>query len=217
MSELQALFERSRLFGLKLVGLIGVPGTAESAGPAALCAVSCGLAVEHAQAVLVLFEAGLPNAACVCLRAQYEAVLRAAWALYAASPDQLERLSQPLTPESEQAAKNAPGALKMLESLQARVAQEPGIKGLVEPLVGAHAVLWRALNSFAHAGLHPLNRWSHGFPEAMAIEAVKTSNALTHFAARLWVRTGSPAARIQPVELAWQEFEDCLPAMRVSA
>lgn len=59
--------------------------------------------------------------------------------------------------ETEQGAKNVPGALKMLSSLQLRLQEDAGLKGLVVPLTEAHAVLWEALNSFAHAGIHALH------------------------------------------------------------
>ncbi len=48
--------------------------------------------------------------------------------------------------------------------------EEPGLKGVVVPLKEAHAVLWKALNSFAHAGIHALNRVEYGFPEALAYQ-----------------------------------------------
>lgn len=137
MSSLDALLERSQAFVEHLLAMLArVEGCDESPRPVA-CAGSCELSLEHAQAVSVLFASGLPNAACVSLRAQYEVVLRAAWLLYCASPDEVNRLLQPPNLETEQGAKNLPGALKMLEALQARLSAEPGLRGLVEPLTGA--------------------------------------------------------------------------------
>ena len=75
---------------------------------ATACASSCELSIEHCQAVYVLFASGLPNAACVAMRAQYDAVLRAAWLQHSATPDEVNRLLQPLTLETEQGAKNLP-------------------------------------------------------------------------------------------------------------
>lgn len=51
------------------------------------------------------------NSAAAVLRLQYEAVLRAAWLLFAASPVQAEKLTRSLDVEAEQAAKNVPGYL----------------------------------------------------------------------------------------------------------
>jgi hypothetical protein len=214
MTSLKRLLERSQAFTEHLLVMLAqVESWDETSRPAA-CAGSCQLSVEHSQAVCVLFASGLPNAACVALRAQYEAVLRAAWLLYCTNPDEVNRLLQPLSLESEQGAKNLPGALKMLGALQARLQEDPGLKGLVVPLAEAHEVLWKALNSFAHAGIHALHRVEHGFPDLLVMDTVRNSNVLTHFAARLMVRTGVPSDLHHAVDRAWMSFEDCLPSVR---
>ena len=88
--------------------------------------------------------------------------------------------------------------------MQERLAVEPGIKGLVQPLTEAHAVLWKSLNSFAHAGIHALHRTEFGFPEPLVMDTVKNSNVLAHFAARLMVRTGVPVELHHAVDRARQ-------------
>jgi hypothetical protein len=214
MSQLETLLTRSQTFVEHLFSMLGRVEEWDGRPSAAACASSCELSIEHCQAVYVLFASDLPNAACVAMRAQYEAVLRAAWLQHCATPDEVNRLLQPLTLETEQGAKNLPGALKMLSALQGRLEVEPGIKGLVQPLTEAHAVLWKSLNSFAHAGIHALHRTEFGFPEALVIDTVKNSNVLSHFAARLMVRTGVPVELHHAVDRAWQGFEDCLPPVR---
>lgn len=217
MSPLEALLQRSQAFVQHLLVALSRVEHWDERPRQLACGNSCQLSLEHSQAVSVLFATGLPNAACVAMRAQYEAVLRAAWLLYCATPDEVNRLLQPLTLETEQGAKNLPGALKMLGALQARLADEPGLKGLVQPLTEAHSVLWKALNSFAHAGIHALHRSEFGFPEALVMDTVKNSNVLAHFAARLMVRTGVPVELHRVVDRAWQGFEDCLPPIRPMA
>ena len=133
---------------------------------------------------------------------------------HCAALDEVNRLLQPLTLETEQGAKNLPGALKMLSELQGRLEVEPGTEGLVQPLTEARAVLWKSLNSFAHAGIHALHRTEFGFPEALVMDTVKNSNVLAHFAARLLARTGVPVELHHAVDRAWQGFEDCLPPVR---
>lgn len=214
MNSLETLLTRSQAFVEHLLSMLArVEDWDERPRPVA-CMGSCQLSLEHSQAVSVLFATELPNAACVALRAQYEAVLRAAWLLYCASPAEVNRLLQPLNAETEQGAKNLPLTQKMLESLQARMEEEPGIRGVVAPLTEFHGVLWKALNSFAHAGIHPLHRTEYGFPEQLVLDTVRNSNGLAHFAARLMVRTGVPGELHQAVDRAWTGFEDCLPAVR---
>lgn len=214
MSSIETLLTRSQAFVEHLFSLLGQVEEWDSRPRAAACASSCELSSEHGQAVYVLFASGLPNAACVAMRAQYEAVLRAAWLQHCASPDEVNRLLQPLTLESEQGAKNLPGPQKMLGALQSRLADEPGLKGLVQPLTEAHTVLWKALNSFAHAGIHALHRTEYGFPEPLVKDAIKNSNVLAHFSARLMVRTAEPVELHHVVDRAWQGFEDCLPTIQ---
>ena len=211
---MKSLLERSQAFAEHLLVMLAHVEAWDESPPCAACAASCQLSIEHSQAVCVLFASGLPNAACVSLRAQYEAVLRAAWLLYCANKVEVNRLLQPLNLETEKDANKMPGARDMLDALQARLRVEPGLKGLVVPLVEAHAVLWKSLNSFAHAGIHALHRVEHGFPELLVMDVVRNSNVLTHFAARLMVRTGGTGEQGHAVDRAWMGFEDCLPSVR---
>jgi hypothetical protein len=216
-SELHALLTRSQDFVEHLFGLLAQVQDWDGSPRAAACGLSAELSLEHGQAVAVLFATGLPNAACVTLRAQYEAVLRSAWLLYCANDDQVNRLLQPLTLEAEQGAKNLPGALQMLEALKKREQEVPGLKGLVAPLAVAHDVLWKALNSFAHAGIHALHRTDRGFPQGLVMDVVRNANALSHFAARLKVRTGLSVHLHHEVDRAWMGHQDCLPVVRQSS
>lgn len=211
---IEPLLGRSQEFLEHLLAHVATVEGWDSSARSLACASSCQLALEHGQAVCVLFTASLPNAACVSLRAQYEAVLRASWLLYSASPAEVNRLLQPLTIQTEQGAKNLPQAGAMLAELEALLPDSPGLSGLVLPLAEAHGVLWKALNSFAHAGIHALHRTEHGFPEPLASDVIRNSNVLTHLSARLLVRTGGPTELHHNVDRAWMGFEDCLPSVR---
>jgi hypothetical protein len=61
-----------------------------------VCAHACLLSLEHARSVRILFSADAPQSASALLRLQYEALLRAAWVLYAASDLQITKLDAPL-------------------------------------------------------------------------------------------------------------------------
>ncbi len=37
---------------------------------------------------------------------------------------------------------------------------------------------WKALNSYAHAGIHPLVRHAEGYPEPLALNVLRNSNGL---------------------------------------
>ena len=60
------------------------------------------LAIEHASALRASAQVKAMNSAAGLLRLQYEAVLRAAWLLYSASPGQVKKLTSSLDLDAEQ-------------------------------------------------------------------------------------------------------------------
>lgn len=170
------------------------------------------LSLEHGAAVRILFGAGAPNAACALLRSQYEAALRGAWALYAASNEKVDKLNRPLDLDSEQAAKNLDGPEKMLDALKARAGFNQQLLGLVMPLVEIRENQWKAMNSFVHGGIHPLQR-TEGFPLQLAAQVVRNSNGISHIACRLVMRLATQLDTTLAVqtERAYVGFEDCVP------
>ena len=212
------LLERSDAFREHLIALLHrVPGLRDDArGLAGRRAAH--LALEHGAAVCILFGAGAPNAACALLRSQYEAALRGAWALYAASNEKIGKLNRPLDLDSEQAAKNLDGPEKMLDALKARAGFNLQLMGLVIPLVEIRENHWKAMNSFVHGGIHPLQR-TDSFPLQLAAQVVRNSNGISHIACRLLMRlaTHLDVTSAAETERAYLGFEDCVPMASPSA
>lgn len=210
--EFATLLERSEAFTEHLASLLQrVPGLRDDArGLAGRRAAH--LALEHGAAVRILFAAGAPNAACALLRSQYEAALRGAWAVYAASNEKVDKLNRPLDPDSEQAAKNLDGLERMLDALKSRAGLNPQLMGLVIPLDQIREKQWKAMNSFVHGGIHPLQRID-AFPVGLAAQVVRNSNGISHIACRLLMRltTHLDSASAAEIERAYVEFEDCVP------
>ena len=168
--------------------------------------VAAQLSAEHARgARLLLLEEMATNSGTALIRLQYEALLRAVWILHCASDEQVLKLAAPLSDESEQGAKNLPGPLDMLQRV---VAKTPS--GLHDPLVQFHCSSWRALNSYVHAGIHPLARKSGGFPVALAEDLTRLSNGLVHVAYRLQASFQGQSA-VDAVTRSWLAFRDALP------
>jgi hypothetical protein len=171
-----------------------------------ICANACLLSLEHASSVRVLFAANSPHSATGLLRLQYEALLRAAWVLYAANEIQLSKLTTQLDIESEHAANKLPGPAEMLKALEAKAPT-----GLIQPLNEFKTVAMKGLNSFVHGGIHPLTRIKEGFPEELALQLVRNSNGLMHFAYRMLASlTGSQSLMSQITHL-YGTFADCFP------
>lgn len=213
MDELEQLLARSHQFSEMLVSHLDSADGFAGGPRAEAAAAAAELSFEHAHAMRVLLEVGTPNSAAVLLRSQYEALLRAAWLMYAASEPHMEKVSTTLTAESGAKAKNAKGAEDMLKELEALLVATPALRGLVLPLREIRDVSWTAMNSFAHGGLHPLTRTREGFPLKLAADLIKNSNGMFHMAARLLARLTPSADIVTRVETAFAGFEDCLPVV----
>lgn len=173
-----------------------------------LVATACTLCIEHASALRAAFAVAAPNSGAAVLRLQYEALLRASWLLYSASPAHIDKLARTLDLETEQAAKNLPGYMEMLEAV---VKKAP--EGLAAPIAEFNQYSRHALNSFVHSGVHPLRRAREGFPLELASTIVCFSNGLMHFAYRMLASLSGSQQRMDRVTGVYLAFTDCLPGV----
>ena len=171
-----------------------------------LVATACTLCIEHASVLRAAFAVAAPNSGAAVLRLQYEALLRAAWLLYAACPAHIEKLAQALDLEAEQSAKKLPGHIEMLEAV---VKKAP--EGLAAPMAEFNQYSRHALNSFVHSGIHPLRRAREGFPLEMAATIVRFSNGLVHIAYRILASLSGSQRRMDRVTGVYLAFPECVP------
>ena len=171
-----------------------------------LVATACTLCIEHASVLRAAFAIAAPNSGSAVLRLQYEALLRAAWLLYAATPAHIDKLARALDLEAEQAAKNLPGYIDMLDAVLKKAPQ-----GLSAPIAEFNQYSRHALNSFVHSGIHPLRRARDGYPEDMAATLLRFSNGLMHFAYRMLASLSGSPRRMDRVTNLYKEFTDCVP------
>ena len=164
--------EESDAFTEELLSLVDRPLCNDSER-VAIAGVACLLAFDHWHSIKLLLRARLLPSALVVHRAQFEATLRSVWLIYAASDAEVSKLTRPLDLESEQRAKNIAQAQQMMEALAKSGPKE------------AHAALtrfkdnaWKALNSYAHAGIHPLRRHADGYPGPLIYSALCNANGL---------------------------------------
>lgn len=208
---LQTILRRSDALQEALVHILD--GASFDASPRGAATYGmCAVAWEHGFGLRSLIEMGLATSAVGLLRLQFEALTRAMWLHYAASDLALQKLSAPLTPQSEQAAKNVASASEMIEQLGKRVgANVPAAAH--QMLVQFKDVSWQSMNSYVHGGIHPLRRQSEGFPVHLALQILRNSNGLlTMTGMMLTLLTGDAVVttamrRIQP------SFADCLPEL----
>lgn len=167
-----AIFDESDALAEKLMAMIDAP-LFDDSPRLRISDVACSLSLEHWASARALLRLGLLPSAIVVHRAQFEALARSIWLLYAASDDHLSKLTATLSLESEQAAKNMPQIAEMIQDL-AKKAPPPAYDALSR--FKEHS--WKALNSYAHAGIHPIRRHADGYPVELLENIVRNANGL---------------------------------------
>jgi hypothetical protein len=171
------------------------------------------LSLEHAVSALVLFEQGLFSSAIALTRPQFESLVRGIWLLHAASDNWVNKLSEPLTMESAKRANEGEGLAEMLKQLEANPTAPAAI---VTQLREYKEVTWKAMNSYAHGGLHPLSRKTMGYPAQLIYDVIRNSNAIVALTAQLQsILTGMPE-NMGPVRQMHRDFVDVLPIINQS-
>lgn len=175
---------------------------------------SIGLSMEHGDSLLVLMAHGNPNTATATLRMQFESLLRGAWAIYAATEQQIEALERELTVEADAQARKVAVYGDMLKALRKESCQAP--RGLVDEVGRVDQVLRHGMNSFVHGGFQPLKHHREGFPLSLALQVIETSNAISTMAAALFaVLITDEGRRMSRLNALIPEFRDVLPELTI--
>lgn len=199
------IFRQSDLLAEKIQLLIDMPLLNESAR-IITSDVVCSLSFEHWHSVRALLECSLLPSSIVIHRAQFESLVRSVWITYSASEDQIDKLSTDLNLESEQAAKNLPQVAEMIASIG-----KSGPREAYDALNRFKDNSWKALNSYVHAGIHPIRRHSEGYPVKLIIDVLRNANGLAVMSAmQAVVLSGEQPMQKDVLELAF-EFNECMP------
>ena len=169
---------------------------------------ACSVAFEHGQSLRILLEVGNPTSAVSLQRLQFEALTRAMWLLYAASDTDVAKLLAPLSADAEKAANHLPLVGEMVETIK-----KGAPAAAYEMLASFKDVTWRAMNSFVHIGIHPLQRHGEGYPLPLILQIVQNSNALATMTAMLLAILTGEQERVAAVRGLQLEFKDCLPSL----
>ena len=166
------IFDDSEVLAGELLAVIDLPLLDESS-KIRTSDVACSLALEHWHSTRALLRAGLLPSALVVHRAQFEALVRSIWIAYAASDGHVSKLTSTLSLESEQAAKNMPQVAEMMQDLSVK-----GPPQAHEALSRFKENTWKALNSYAHAGIHPIRMHDEGYPLKLLHDVLRNANGL---------------------------------------
>jgi hypothetical protein len=171
--QLAPILEESEGLAAALLEILDELELVNDSDRVATAYAACSLSFEHWSSVRSLLAEVALSSAIVVHRAQFEAAARSVWLTYAATDENVAKFSQELAVDSEQAAKNAPQVDRMMEQI-AQKAPKPAY----EALQRFKSSSWRALNSYAHAGIHPLRRHQAGYPVALVHNVLCNSYGL---------------------------------------
>ena len=166
------IFDESDLLANELLTVIDLPVLDESSR-VQVSDVACCLALEHWHSARSLLRAALLPSALVVHRAQFEALARSVWLAYAASDESISKLAATLTLETEQMAKNIPHVAEMMRDLAKKAPPQA-----YDALSRFKDNSWKALNSYTHAGIHPIRRHQDGYPAELVRDVLRNTNGL---------------------------------------
>lgn len=170
--------------------------------------VACGVALEHALSLRMLVRTRCLTSALAMMRLQFEAITRSVWVLYAASEREADTLSSPLTLDAEKAAKKLPMFSALLDQVIEKAPDQAS-----RMLMNFKEINWHALNSFIHSGIHPLTRYSEGYPIALIQSAIRNSNGLNVMALQLGVVLSGNPSNTGLVRRTQEMFHQILPGL----
>lgn len=166
------------------------------------------LSLEHAISAIVLFEQWLFSSAIALTRPQFESLVRGIWLLHTASENWVTKLSEPLTMESAKRANEGEGLAEMLKQLEANPDAPAGILAQLQEY---KEVTWKAMNIYAHGGLHPLSRTMTGYPAQLIYDVIRNANAVVALTAQLLAILWGNPQNMAPVRQVHKDFVDILP------
>lgn len=204
--KLATVLEESEQLAASLFQVLSDLGPLDDSDRTNTAFAACSLSLEHWSAVRTLIRDAALSSAIVVHRAQFEAATRSIWLTYAATDENISKFSHDLSIESEQAAKNAPQVERMMAQIELK-APKPAF----EALQRFKSNSWRALNSYAHAGIHPLRRHLEGYPVPLFHSVLCNSNglAVVSFMQAVVLGGAQPRQR-QLLDLA-ARFPHCMP------
>lgn len=86
-------------------------------------------------------------------------------------------------------------------------------KPIIKQLQEYKEFSWKALNSYAHGGLHPLSRTIAGYPVQLIVDVIRNSNAIVALVAQLASILTEDANSMAAVRTLHTDFSDCLPVL----
>ena len=201
------LTDESDRFALDLYSLINAPRY-EGGPRTVLSVLACSLSLEHWDAVRCLIRSRLLSSAVIVHRAQFEELVRSLWLLLVATDLQISNLLAHVTEEGDLNAASVPETEKMMVRLVAKAPHQAS-----GALKNFNSKSWKALNSYAHMGLHPQRRHEHGHPLDLLESVLRNANGLATAAGiQLAVLSGIETLIVDVLKLS-ETHASCMPQL----
>lgn len=168
----------------------------------------CGVSFEHSESVRILISTGNFTSSLGVLRMQYEALVKAIWALYAASDNSISKLQSNLNAENAKWADRIPLLRELLVELEEKAPAQ-----LLTPLHEFKEYSWKPLSSYIHGGVHAISRHGKGYPVELLTQAVKMTNALQVMTGAMLVILSGDTKQQGRITEIQQRFANCCPPL----
>lgn len=168
----------------------------------------CGVSFEHSEGVRILVTTGNFTSSLGVLRMQYEALVKAIWALYAASDNSISKLQSNLNADNAKWADKIPPLGELLVELEGKAPAHA-----LGPLNEFKEHSWKPLSSYIHGGIHAVTRHGKGYPIELLTQAVRSSNGLQLMTGMMLVILSGDTKQQGRISKIQQQFSGCCPAL----
>lgn len=207
MTDIKILLHQSDELATELSALMELPAYDNS--PRIIsCRTLCGVSFEHSESVRILITTRNFTSSLAVLRMQYEALVKAIWALYAASETSITKLQSTLNPENAKWADKIPLLGELLVELEGKAPARA-----LGPLKEFKEYSWKPLSSYIHGGVHAITRHGKGYPIELLDQAVKSSNSLQVMTGMMLVVLSGDAKQQGRISKIQQKFANCCTAI----
>ena len=206
MADIADLLRQSDELATELSALLELP--TDNSPRVTASRTLCGVSFEHSESVRILITTGNFTSSLGMLRMQYEALVKAIWANYAASENSISKLQCSLNHETVKWADKIPHLSELLAELQGKApAQALG------PLNEFKEYSWKPLSSYIHGGIHAITRHGKGYPINLLAQAVRSSNGLQVMTGMMLVILSGDSRQQGRLFKIQHQFANCCPAM----
>ena len=168
----------------------------------------CGVSFEHSESVRILISTGNFTSSLGVLRMQYEALVKAVWALYAASENSISKLQTSLDADNAKWADRIPLLGELLVELEGKAPVQA-----LGPLKEFKEYSWKPLSSYIHGGVHAISRHGNGYPIGLLTQAVRSSNSLQVMTGMMLVILSGDTKQQGSISKIQQKFANCCTAI----